>query len=177
MKLTSGAVKALIRGARCGNMDINAVMEDGTEKEAGQICCEDDAIIRKAMGLDEYNPILEVVRSEWLGKWLCPTPVMKFYCTNMQGEDEICVMVAQRCKFRFAKNLHRKGGPIQTGRLNVGRRFQLVDYTTDVAKKGKFHSKEEPVVRMERIRCEPVSMMQKKMKEFLKTNTEGSKSG
>ena len=86
MNLTKGAVRALRRGALSNNEDVNAVTDDGVVHKAGQICCEDDEIMRKAMGLDEYQPVLEVKRVEWFGRQLCSYPMIKFHCVD---EDSV----------------------------------------------------------------------------------------
>ena len=51
MKLTKGAIRALAQGARKGDEDINAVLADGREMMAGQVCCEDDSELREIMDL------------------------------------------------------------------------------------------------------------------------------
>ena len=88
MMLTDGAVKSLKRGAMLGTLDINAVTDDGVQHEAGQICSEDDHIMRSAMGHDEFRPVLEVRRTEWFGRNLGPCPMVKFWCVDLEDGDE-----------------------------------------------------------------------------------------
>ena len=171
MMLTDGAVKSLKRGAMLGTLDINAVTDDGVQHEAGQICSEDDHIMRSAMGYDEFRPVLEVRRTEWFGRNLGPCPMVKFWCVDSEdGDEEVCVMASPRLKHKFAKKFYSKGGPFNNGRLKVGRRFQLVDYTTRVVMKDRIHDGKEPIVHVEKIRCAPIRRTQTKMKSFLSKN-------
>ena len=171
MKLTAGSVKALKRGACLGTDDINAVTDDGVRHEAGQICSEDDKIMRGTMGYDEFRPVLEVRRTEWFGRNLGPCPNIKFWCVDTEeGGEEICVMASPRMKFKFAKKFYSKTGPFNTGRLKVGRRFQLLDYTTKVVMKDRIHDGREPIVLVEKMRCAPIRRMQTKLRAFLVSN-------
>ena len=172
MKLTEGAVKSLKRGALLGTLDINAVTEDGVQHEAGQICSEDDSVMRAVMGYDEFRPVLEVRRTEWFGKNLGPCPMVKFWCVDSEEEngEEVCVMASPRLKHKFAKKFFSKSGPYQTGRLKIGRRFQLVDCTTRVVMRDRVHDGKEPIVHVEKIRCAPIRRMQTKLRSFLVKN-------
>ena len=170
MNLTKGAVKALRRGALTGNDDINAITDDDVKHEAGQICSEDDSIHRRLMGYDEFQPVLEVKRVEWHGRQLCSYPMVKFFCVDEDDDEEICVMASPRNKHVFAKRIFSKGGVYCRGGLGVGRRFQLLDYSTRVMQKDRVHDGEEPIVHIEKIRCAPVPRRQTKMMSFLSAN-------
>ena len=170
MSLTDGAVRALKRGANCGSDDFNAIMDNGDKREAGQVCMEDDDEMRRRMGFDEFQPVLEVKRTVWLGRWLRPHPVIKYYCSD-GGDDDICVMASPRKNFLFAKKFYSKSGPHQKGQMNVGRRFKLLDYTTGLEPRdGKFHDVDEEVVHVEKIRSMPRAKRQSKILKFLASN-------
>ena len=51
-----------------------------------------------------------------------------------------------------------------------GSRFMLVDYTTRIEPKDKFNEKGGPVLRVERIRCEPKKHRQSSMLAWLRRN-------
>ena len=182
MKLTSGAIKALARGAGKGDEDVNAVTEDGKELMAGQVCCEDDEELREMMDLDEYQPVLRVTKMEWLGFWGC-VPTIKWHVTDRDEEDDgdddeedggdgdtDMVMFTSHRSFKIAKNFFKKWGDPKRGKLGVGARFMLVDYTTAFEPKDKFHDKDGPVLRVERIRCEPKTHRQSSMLAWLRRN-------
>ena len=64
MKITSGAVNALIADAWSLNEDVNAIDDKRHEYFAGQVLAEDDADMRMRLRPDECQPGLEVVRTE-----------------------------------------------------------------------------------------------------------------
>lgn len=174
MKLTTGAIKALGLGAKKGNEDINAVLEDGAELMAGQVCCEDDQELREMMDLDEYQPVLRVTRVDWLGFWGC-VPTIRWYVTDREEDDddkepEEMVMLISHRSFKIARSFFKKWGDPKKGKLGVGARFMLVDYTTVFESKGKFHDKDEPVLMVERVRCEPKPRRQTSMLAWLRRN-------
>lgn len=182
MKLTKGAIKALELGAKKGDEDINAVAEDGKELMAGQVCCEDDRQLREIMDLDEFQPVLRVTRMEWLGNWGC-VPTIRWHVTDRDEEDDEdnedndkeqaegdMVMFISHRSFDIAKNFFKKWGDNKKGKLGVGKRFMLVDYTTVFEHKNKFHDKDEPVIMVERIRCEPKPKIQGSMLAWLRRN-------
>lgn len=171
MKLTEGAVKALRRGAVKNDLEINAVTDDGTEWEAGQVIYKDDPKLRKAMKSEtpEYNPVLQVEERLWLGFWGV-VPTIKFVVTD--GEDKI-VMYASHRTFAIAKSFMRRWGDGGKGKLGVGMRFQLLDYTTQWEKKGRNHDEDEACIMVETVRAEPKPgkpKMQTKMLSFLRKN-------
>ena len=67
MVVTTHAVEYLVYGAQIANNDINAVDSTGVEFDAGQICTEDDPVLRKLLALNEYQPTLEVKELTWHG--------------------------------------------------------------------------------------------------------------
>ena len=146
---------------------------------AGQVCCEDDAHLREIMDLDEYQPVLRVTKIEWLGFWGC-VPTIKWHVTDRDEEDDEdedegdaggdMVMFISHRNMKIAKNFFKKWGDPKRGKLGVGARFMLVDYTTVFEPKDKFHDKDEPVLRVERIRCEPKSHRQTSMLAWLRRN-------
>lgn len=178
MKLTSGALRALARGAKIGSEDINAVDDDGTELMAGQVQCEDDKFMRNLMDLDEFQPVLRVTKMDWLGNW-GGLPTIRWYVTDRDEEDddddeenreEDMVMFISHRTFPIANNFFKKWGDSKRGKLGVGRRFVLVDYTTVFQTKDKFHDKDEAVIMVERIRCEPRAKIQGNMLNWLRRN-------
>ena len=177
MKLTKGAIAALKLGAAKGDGDINAVLADGKELMAGQVCCEDDKEMREMMDLDEYQPWLRVTRMEWLGFWGC-VPTIRWHVTDRdeedddddkETEDEMVMFISHRT-FDIAKNFFKKWGDTKRGKLGVGKRFMLVDYTTVFEPRNKFHDKDEAVIMVERIRCEPNPKRQTSMLAWLRRN-------
>ena len=180
MKLTTGAIRALAKGAKMGNEDINAVDNDGTELMAGQVQCEDDKFMRKLMDLDEFQPVLRVTKMDWLGNWGGSVPTIRWYVTDRDEEDDDddyddkreddMVMFISHRTFPIAKNFFKKWGDNKRGKLGVGRRFVLLDYTTVFQTKDKFHDKDEPVIMVERIRCEPKAKIQGNMLNWLRRN-------
>ena len=177
MKLSKGAVAALTRGAQTGDETVNAVMDDGTQQPAGQrLCSKDPELkeVRKTIKRNECHPVLEITRTEWCGNWsLRKYPVIKCTCTDAGKSEEITIMASWKDKAVHAKRIYSKSGPHHKGGLNVGRKIQLIEYTTEMSGVDKrFHHKDEPLVLMERIRCEPVQSKAKqtKMKDFLWAN-------
>ena len=160
MQLTSGAIKALIRGAEKGDQEINAVTEDGVEWDAPQIVWEDD-YMRKAMEQPEYNPVLEVTKREWLGFWSI-IPTIRYTVTDSEDKEDEMVMFISHRTYKLAKSFMRKWGDGK-GKLGVGSRFRLMDYTTTVEVDNHFvNHKDTPCIKVESVRCEPNSTRQTK---------------
>ena len=174
MELTEGAVEALEKGARVGGENVNAIgIDDETGEEvrfvAGQIEAEKHGVPRKWVN-PEFQPVLEVKRIEWFGRNLCSYPMIKFWCTDAGDRDEICVMASPRKGHVFARQIFSKRGIYKQGKLGVGRRFQLLDFTTIVVPKDRVHCGEKAVVHIEKIKCEPKPKRQTKMVGFLASN-------
>ena len=170
MKLTLGALRALRCGAETGRDCINAVDSEGVEWEAPQILAKDDKNIRLTLNVDEYKPILEVTKREWLGKYLLKQPVIRFHVTDGSDDDDMVMFISMRDYYRHSKGLMAKSGPFQKGRFNVGCRFQLADYTTHVNVDKRMCNVGDAMVLVERIRAEPRSSHQKKLTSFLSKN-------
>ena len=133
--------------------------------------------MREMMDLDEYQPVLRVTKMDWLGNW-GRVPTIRWYVTDRDEEDddvdeqvggEMVMFISHRT-FSIARNFFKKWGDNKTGKLGVGKRFMLVDYTTVFEPKNKFHDKDEPVLLVERIRCEPKPKIQGSMLAWLRRN-------
>jgi hypothetical protein len=151
MQPTPAAVSFLRCGAQSGSEDINAVDGSiGIEYSAAQVQCEDDKQMRKLLKLNEFQPVLQVHSATWLGTF-GKYPAIRFIVMDGDG-DSMAMFVSYRLpgslKFIFSKN-----GPFRTGRLNAGKKFRLLDYTT-IIHRNKDGST-EPRVLFEKIRTEP----------------------
>jgi hypothetical protein len=144
MQLTVEAIAMLTQGAHSPSQDDNAISAIGKVFHAGQVQCEDDPKLRKRMGIEEFQPVLEVRELVWLGTW------SKFPRINIIVTDGLMSMemrIGQRSP-QARSAIFRKNGPLFSGKLNIGKRFRLLDYTT-VMEKGK------PMILLERIRAAP----------------------
>ena len=65
-------------------------------------------MMRVAMDLDEFKLVLEVTQRVWMGSWLCPMPKIKFYCTNKDRKDEICLMASPPKKFNLLRDFSQR---------------------------------------------------------------------
>ena len=166
MKLTQGAVKALKMGAHSRH-DVNAIT--CREHIAGQL---DPSVRPFLQEDDEFKPVLEVKRTEWFGKNLRTFPMVKFWCVDEADGEEICVMASPREKGRFAKRFFSKGGPFHNGRMKIGRRFMLIDYTTTVVPKDRVHNGVDEIVHLERMRSIPVPKKQSLLTKWIAANKE-----
>ena len=156
MIVTNYAVEYLVAGAEMANMDINAVDSTGVEYDAGQVCTEDDHVMRKQLSLNEYQPTLEVSELTWHGTFF-RYPNLTIMVTD--GKLQMMLRPSFRKK-EFAKVFYAKQGHIYTGRMNVGMRIRLLDYTTSIwmSKDGVTH----PCIFVEKIRPEPKRVSSKK---------------
>lgn len=151
MLLTHAAISFLRGGAHSGSEDINAVDDtQGIEYSAAQVQCEDDKKMRKLLQLNEFQPVLQVHSATWLGTF-GKYPAIRFIVLDGNG-DSMAMFVSYRLpsslKFIFSKN-----GPFRTGRLNSGKKFRLLDYTT-IIHRNKDGSTESRIL-FEKIRTEP----------------------
>jgi len=167
MILTNGAVAALTAGAMSMDLDINAIDADGKEFFAPQVCCEDDKQVRAAIAMEEYNPVLEVVRTEWVG-FDGMIPNIKIIVKDA-SDAEILMLVSRR-SVGIAKNFQKKWGPGSTRKLSPGNRFRLMDYTTRMTNINSVHKEVVPYVSVETIRVEPKPKLQSKLTAFLAKN-------
>jgi len=151
MQLTAGAVPCLRRGAHIGSADINAVDDiSGIEYSAAQVQCEDDKKMRKLLQLIEFQPVLLVHSATWLGTF-GKYPAIRFIVKDGDGDAMdmfISYRIPSSLKFIFSKN-----GPFHTGRLNAGKKFRLLDYTT-IMHRNKDGSV-VPRILLEKLRTEP----------------------
>ena len=138
----------------------------GEERWAGQIVWKDDKALRIGMAHTECRPVLQVVKKEWLGNWGI-VPTIRYHVTDKEEGGQEMIMFTSHRTFDIAKYFAKKWGD---NRLGVGRKFQLVDYTTGISQKSKFMPKTGPVIRVERIRCEPKPQHQTKLLAFLRKN-------
>jgi hypothetical protein len=149
MIVTSNAIEYLIRGSEVANEDINAINADCVEFDAGQICTEDDNDMRQLLQLNEYQPILKISELTWNGTY------SKYPNLTIMVTDGITQMMLRPSfrKAQFPKTFYGKKSPLYTGRMNVGRRLKLLDYTTSiwVDKKVIGH----PCIFIEKMRAEP----------------------
>ena len=118
----------LICGAEAYNNDINAIDNEGVQFDAGQICTKNDQEVRAVLALNEYNPVLEMSKLRWHGTYFqYPT------CTIMVSDGVSSMML--RSSFRkpaFQKRFYAKRSPLYTGKMNLGRKIKLKDYTTSI---------------------------------------------
>jgi hypothetical protein len=156
MIITPGSVSMLTAGAQCGSLDVNAVREDGKQFFSGLLQCEDDANLRKRLDIDEYQPVVQIFSRTWHGSY-GRFPNIKFVVTD--GTDKMSMRVSYRCS-EFAKRFFSKTGPFHSGRLNVGKKIKLIDYTCDLHhEKGGISC---PTIYVENLRAEPKKTVAKK---------------
>ena len=160
MKLSTGSIAHLKRGAEHKSLDYNGVDEKGNLFDAGQIQSEGDEDIRYRLGLNELQPVLQVVSCEWHG-----TYDSKFVITVTDGNDEMYMMPCRRdisIRSRFMK----QWGMGTQCKLSPGTRFKLLDYTTEKTSLPNTDNPllEHPVIRVEKIRLEPKSRVNKSTK-------------
>jgi hypothetical protein len=152
MQLTSCAVFCLRRGAEVGSEDVNAVDIHGIEFFAAQVQCEDDKQLRKSLLLQEFQPVLQIHSVTWLGTF-GKYPSLRFIVIDGDG-DSMAMYMSHRIPHTL-KSIFSKAGPFSTGRLNSGKRFRLLDYTTILHrnKDGTI----EPRILIEKLRTQPRS--------------------
>jgi hypothetical protein len=162
MKLTGSAIAFMKEGARSGLLDTNAICYDGKVFYAGQIKCADNQELRKRLVLlDEYQPVLEVRELIWLGT-RGKFPKIKLIVTD--GIETMEMQIGFRNPERTAE-FFRKKGPLFSGKLNIGKRFRLLDYTTQLDDSGS------AIVFMERMRAAPKKVTSKTFASMLKSTT------
>jgi hypothetical protein len=127
MILTPGSIRLLQKGALSDQLDVNAIDDNKTLFYANQFIWEEELIDIPRVQLDEYKPILEVVSLVWLGsKNGCP--LIKLIVTD--GTTTMEMRPSQRNP-TTTKHIFGKAGHLFKGKLNVGKRFRLLEYTTD----------------------------------------------
>lgn len=174
MMLTHGAIKALTNGAEHPDIAINAIV-DGVPKDAGQICAEEDGLVRhKQIDYDEYQPVLQVKDVIWTKQMKFATPMKHWIVTDDEDGDNAMVMLASTRKDgkdgTYRKFMKTWGQSGKNCKLGKGRRFKLLTYTTKMTREGSLFNDPVPVIHVENIRVEPKSRKQKKIYDFIKKN-------
>jgi hypothetical protein len=100
--LTTGTVTALKKGAHTGNVDVNAVMEDGKEKHAVQVISSDDEKKHKEWITAKYRPTLHVKQYIWGGVPLGNLPKAEWVITD--GENK---RITKPNYFRYSRKIAR----------------------------------------------------------------------
>lgn len=149
MIVTPHAVKYLIGGAEAYNNDINAIDGEGVQFYAGQICTEDDQAMRTLLVLNEYKPVLEICELTWHGTY------SKYPTLTIKVTDGVSTMLL-RSSYRkpaFDKRFFSKRSPLYSGKMNLGMKIRLMDYSTSiwVDRKGVAH----PCIFVEKLMAEP----------------------
>jgi hypothetical protein len=149
MIVTPHAVKNLIRGAEACNNDIKAIDKDKVQYDAGQICTKDDQAMRELLVLNEYKPVLEIWELTWHGTY------SKYPTLTIKVTDGVSTMLL-RSSYRkpaFHKRFFSKRSPLYSGKMNLGMRIRLMDYSTSiwVDRKGGTY----PCIFVEKMTAEP----------------------
>jgi hypothetical protein len=165
MIVTPHAVKNLVRGAEAYNNDINAIDEDDVQYDAGQICTEDDQAMLELLWLNEYKLVLEIYELTWYGTY------SKYPTLTVQVTDGVLTMLL-RSSYRkpaFHKRLFSKRSPLYSGKMNLGMRIRLMDYSTSiwVDRKGCAH----PCIFVEQMTAKPKRNCKKQMGTIRKVNS------
>ena len=146
-------------------MDINAVGKDDKGNEicyyANQFIWEENPGAEHRIDLEEFQPVLEVRSIVWMGTHR-GLPLISITVTD--GDQDIQMRISLRNDL-VRSRMVSKYGPIFKGRMNVGCRFRLEEYTT-----GLLYCRDEgchiPVVYVERVHAEPRSASKKKRTVF-----------
>ena len=126
MNLTEGAVAALMEGASCDTLDINSIIYS-TKYYACQFIWEEEQFQHMRQPFPEYKPVLEVEQIQWLGTQK-GIPLIRLVVTD--GSQSMEMRPSLRTEYVQRRNF-KKSGPLFSGKLNVGKRFTLIEYTTD----------------------------------------------
>jgi hypothetical protein len=125
--------------------------------DTGQICTEDDQAMRERLVLNEYKPVLEICKLTWHGTY------SKYPTLTIKATDGVSTMLL-RSSYRkpaFHKRFFSKQSPLYSGKINLGMRIRLMDYSTSiwVDRKGGAH----PCIFVEKITSEPKRKCRKQM--------------
>jgi hypothetical protein len=157
MIVTPHAVKNLIRGAEAYNNDSSAKDEDDVQYDAGQICTKDDQAMRELLVLNEYKPVLEICKLTWHGTY------SKYPTLTIKVTDGVSTMLLRSSyqKPAFHKRFFSKWSPLYSGKINLGTRIRLMDYSTSiwVDRKGGAH----PCIFVEKMTAKPKRNCKKQM--------------
>jgi hypothetical protein len=152
MKLSEGAIECLSLGARSDCLDTNAITPGNKQSTyyACQFIWEEEQFLPLRQPLPEFQPILEVKHIHWLGTQR-GVPLIRLVVTDgihcMEMRPSLRTEYVQRRNFK-------KNGHLFRGKLNIGKRFTLLEYTTDVTVCPK-SNKITPTIFFEEIRAEP----------------------
>jgi hypothetical protein len=153
MRLTSEAVCALRNGAQADCLDVNAIATTSGESRkfyACQYIWEEEQFQHLRQPFPEYQPVLEVEQINWLGTRR-GIPVIRLVVTD--GVQSMEMRPSLRSEYVQRRNF-KKLGHLFRGKLNVGKRFTLLEYTTDVIECSITFNR-IPTIFYEDIRAEP----------------------
>jgi hypothetical protein len=130
MQLTTGAIQALVDGAKSDCLDINAITTNVHVQKfyACQYIWEEEQFQHLRQPFPEFQPVLEVEQIHWLGTRK-GIPVIRLVVTD--GLQSMEMRPSLRSDYVKKRNF-KKMGHLFRGKLNVGKRFTLLEYTTDV---------------------------------------------
>jgi hypothetical protein len=126
MKLTEGAIDSLVAGAACDCLDINSI-HGNTKYYACQFIWEEEQFQHMQQPFPEYQPVLEVKQIQWFGTQK-GIPLIRLVVTD--GLQSMEMRPSLRTEYVQRRNF-KKSGHLFSGKLNVGKRFTLLEYTTD----------------------------------------------
>ena len=130
MQLTAGAIQALVDGAKSDCLDINAITTNVHVQKsyACHYIWEEEQFQHLRQPFPEFQPVLEVEQIHWLGTRK-GIPVIRLVVTD--GLQSMEMRPSLRSDYVKKRNF-KKLGHLFRGKLNVGKRFTLLEYTTDV---------------------------------------------
>jgi hypothetical protein len=149
MKITEGAILMLEEGAACDILDINAIRNQ-TKYYACQFIWEEEQFKHMRQPFPEFQPVLEVQQIQWLGTQK-GVPLIRLVVTD--GVRSMEMRPSLRTEYVQRRNF-KKTGHLFSGKLNVGKRFTLLEYTTDKMK-CPVTQRNSPTIFYENIRAQP----------------------
>ena len=169
MKLSNGAVKALTAGALSGDDEVSAITQDGQRCDCGPILAEKDGLISsKQIEYDnEFHPNLMIKEACWFPSIQFGVHRKGWKVTDEEdGSTEMWMLPTNR-NLSVAKHFSKKWGTSGSQcKLGMGKKFTLLDYTTEVVPAGRQFDVDTPVIRVERIRCAPKQKKQTNLKSY-----------
>ena len=153
MHLTMGAVSALVDGAQSDCLDINAITSikgQSNKFYACQFIWEEKQFQHLRQPFPEYQPILEVEQIHWLGS-RGGIPAIRLVVTD--GVSSMEMRPSLRSDY-VQRRVFKKSSHLFSGKLNVGKRFILLEYTTDVIECAVTKNS-TPTIFYEDVRAEP----------------------
>ena len=149
MNLTEGAIESLVAGAACDCLDVNSI-HDNTKYYACQYIWEEEEFQHLRQPFPEYQPVLEVKQIQWFGTQK-GIPLIRLVVTD--GVQSMEMRPSLRTQYVQRRNF-KKTGHLFRGKLNVGKRFTLLEYTTDIIE-CTGTKKSIPTIFFETIRSQP----------------------